>query len=79
MPVSKTPLCFIYFRNALSGLKFTRQNAEICSSGYLSKQSFPGVHAIFHYLGSPLSYRTLIFDLMRNLNIYNACIFIYSI
>ena len=34
--------------------------------------------SIFHHLGSPLSYRTLIFDLMRNLYIYNACIYIHS-
>ena len=32
-----------------------------------------------HYLGSPLGYCKLIFDLMRNLYIYNACIYIYSI
>ena len=31
--------------------------------------------SIFHYLGSPLSFRTLIFDLMRNFYIYNACIY----
>ena len=30
-------------------------------------------------MGSPLDYCTLIFDLMRNLYIYNACIYIYSI
>ena len=29
----------------------------------------------FHYLGSLLSYRTLIFNLMRKLYIYNACIY----
>ena len=33
--------------------------------------------SIFHYLGSPLG--ALIFDLMRNLCIYKACIYIYSI
>ena len=32
-----------------------------------------------HYLGSPLGYCTVIFDLMRNLYIYNACVYIYSI
>ena len=32
-----------------------------------------------HYLGSPLGFCTLIFDLMRNLYIYKACIYIYSI
>ena len=32
-----------------------------------------------HCLGSPLGYCTLIFDLTRNLYIYNACIYIYSI
>ena len=32
-----------------------------------------------HCFGSPLGYCTLIFDLMRNLYIYNACIYIYSI
>ena len=32
-----------------------------------------------HCLGSPLGYCTLIFDLMRNLYIYNACVHIYSI
>ena len=26
-------------------MKFTRQNAGKCSSGYLSKENFPGVHA----------------------------------
>ena len=31
-----------------------------------------------HYLGSPLGYCTLIFDLMRNIYIYKACIYIYS-
>ena len=31
-----------------------------------------------HYLGSPLGYCTLIFDLIRNLYIYNACKYIYS-
>ena len=45
MPVSKPRFVFIYFKSALSGLKFTRQNAEKCSSGYLSKQNVPGVHA----------------------------------
>ena len=35
--------------------------------------------SILHYLGSPLGFCTLIFDLMRNLNIYNACIYIHSI
>ena len=34
---------------------------------------------ILHYLGSPHSYCTLIFDLMGNLYIYNACIYIHSI
>ena len=33
------------FKNALSGLKFTRQNAEKYSSAHLLKQNFPGVHA----------------------------------
>ena len=31
--------------------------------------------SIFHYLGCPSSYCTLIFYLMRNLYIYNACIY----
>ena len=35
--------------------------------------------SMFHYFGSPLSYHTLIFDLMRNMYIYNACISIHSI
>ena len=35
--------------------------------------------SIFHYMGSPLSYRTLIFDLMRNFYLYIAYIYIYSI
>ena len=35
--------------------------------------------SIFHNLGSPLSYRTLIVDLMKNSYIYNACIYIHSI
>ena len=35
--------------------------------------------SILHYLGSPHSYCTLIFDLMRNLYIYNACVYIHSI
>ena len=35
--------------------------------------------SILHYLGSPLGYCTLIFDLMRNLYIYNACKYIYYI
>ena len=35
--------------------------------------------SILHHLGSPLGLCTLIFDLMRNLYIYNACIYIYSI
>ena len=30
------------FKNALSGLKFTRQNARKCSSEYYSKQIFRG-------------------------------------
>ena len=29
-------------------------------------------------MGSPLGFCTLIFDLMRNLYIYNACIYIHS-
>ena len=35
--------------------------------------------SIFHYLGSPLSYHTLIFDLMssRNMYLYNAYIYTY--
>ena len=33
--------------------------------------------SIFHYLGSPLNC-TLIFDLMRNLYIHDACIYIRS-
>ena len=32
-----------------------------------------------HYLLSPLGYCKVIFDLTRNLYIYNACIYIYSI
>ena len=35
--------------------------------------------SILHYLGSPLGFCTLIFDLMRNLYIYSACIYIHSI
>ena len=35
--------------------------------------------SILHYLGSPLGFCTLIFDLMRNLYIYNACIYFHSI
>ena len=35
--------------------------------------------SILHYLGSPLGFCTLIFDLMRNLHIYNACIYIHYI
>ena len=35
--------------------------------------------SILHYLGSPLGFCTLIFDLMRNLHIYNACTYIHSI
>ena len=35
--------------------------------------------SILHYLGSPLGFSTLIFDLMRNLYIYIACIYIQSI
>ena len=35
--------------------------------------------SIFHNLGIPLTYRTLIVDLMRNLYIHNACIYIDSI
>ena len=38
-----------------------------------------GILSILHYLGSPLGFCTLIFDLMRNLYIYNACIYIHSI
>ena len=34
---------------------------------------------IFHNLGSPLCYRTLIVDLMRNFYIFNACKYIHSI
>ena len=30
--------------------------------------------SILHYLGSPLGFCTLIFDLMRNLYIYNVCL-----
>ena len=35
--------------------------------------------SIFHYLGSPLSYHMLIFDLMssRNMYLYNAYIYTY--
>ena len=33
--------------------------------------------SIWHYLGSPLGFCTLIFDLMRNLYVYNACILFY--
>ena len=33
--------------------------------------------SIFHNLGTPLSYRTLIFDLMMSLYIYNAYIYTY--
>ena len=35
--------------------------------------------SILHCLGSPLSLCTLIFDLMMNLYIHNACIYIHSI
>ena len=35
--------------------------------------------SILHYFGSPLGFCTLIFDLMRNLYSYNACIYIHSI
>ena len=34
---------------------------------------------ILYYLVSPLNYCMLIFDLMRNLHIYNACINFHSI
>ena len=37
------------------------------------------IFSILHYLGSPLGFCTLIFDIMRNLYIYNACIYIHSI
>ena len=58
-------------------------------SGAPSTNSYFGYNTSFHLdynilsnlhcLGSPLGYCTLIFDLMRNLYIYNACIHIYSI
>ena len=35
--------------------------------------------SILHYLRSPLGFCTLIFALMRNLYIYNKCIYIHSI
>ena len=34
--------------------------------------------SFFHYLGSPLSYCTLIFDLMRNLYIHKAYIILFD-
>ena len=33
--------------------------------------------SILHHLGSPLDQCTLIFDIMRNLYIYNACTYIF--
>ena len=33
--------------------------------------------SILHHLGSPLGNCTMIFDLMRNIYIYNACIHIF--
>ena len=42
--------------------------------------TFPTMYtSIFHNLGSPLSYHTLIFDLMssRNMYLYNAYIYTY--
>ena len=54
-------------------------------AGYVTLSGAPSttldynILSIFHYLGSPLSYRTLVFDLMRNLYIYNTCIYIFSI
>ena len=46
--------------------------------GYYTSVNFGLLHLvyiIFHILGSPLSYHTLISDLMWNLHIHNACIY----
>ena len=47
--------------------------------GYTSFHLDYNILSNLHCLGSPLGYCTLIFDLMRNLYICNACIHIYSI
>ena len=49
---------------ALSGAPSTTSHLDI------------NILSILHYLGSPLGLCTLIFDLMMNLFIYYACIFI---
>ena len=49
---------------ALSGAPSTTSHLDI------------NILSILHYLESPLGLCTLIFDLMRNLFIYYACIFI---
>ena len=48
-------------------------------SGAPSTTSYLDINilSILHYLGSPLGLCTLIFDLMRNLYIYNACTYIF--
>ena len=51
---------------------------QIYTDGSLLKLDI-NILSILHYLGSPLGFCTLIFDLMRNLYIYNACIYIHSI
>ena len=44
MPLRTWP-CFTDFKNVLSSLKSTLQNAGKCISEYSSKQNFPGMHA----------------------------------
>ena len=50
-------------------------------SGAPSTTSHLNIHvlSIFHYLGNPLNYYTLVFDLMKNMYSYNAFIYIHSI
>ena len=59
----------------LSGAPSTTSHFGYNTSFHLDYNIFSNLHC----LGSPLGYCTLIFDLMRNLYIYNACILIYSI
>ena len=65
---------------------FVRYNLEKDTTGTTSHFGYNtsfhldyNILSNLHYLGSPLGFCTLIFDLMRNLYIYKACIYIYSI
>ena len=64
-------VCHAWGMFILSGAPSTTSHLDILNMSILDYY----ILSIFHYLRSPLCYHTLIFDLMRNLYLYNAYIY----